>query len=525
MLASAIEAIPSPRLADSSLISKLIKIRSTIPEKIYSTSKRDNLSKKNVVINTSTDSSMNETENSEQDVEAYGCTSNLNVKEIYNCLHELDDQKSKEILDDYFYNDNFVYETNANQASGKSSQVKPKNRAAEFGEWQDGLSEWQATHAYPSFKNYIQSIKIKFKNRKNDLEFDPELGFFVPSFRLKVIQQKAPLNSSNMNSANFNTLNNPYASNKLLKELNRIALNQHDPSRRSSSAASNKRCLSIKPASLPFSASNENNFYSQLQLRSDELDRARGQKNFRLDYKSLSSKLAQEHLSNLQPIRPNQLVSLDEVDKLDSDEDLMSSKYTFHKSDSDSLLKNSGYLVNNNHSLNNISSKLLKVSTFSVNNQPLSANEILEKHKFYLDSDFGEINQPCGKVNPYKCKKPNHKPSGISGSSNNALYTHHSPKADTRSLDIDLSVTNSAVTSGSTTLPPIVSGKRINLPLGQHSEKYDKVGPIATSGVKTYTRSKSRAETSAKPKRIELKTSRVTFTFKTSKSKSVCEIN
>lgn len=472
MLTSSIEA---PIRADSSIISKIIKIRNTIPEKIYSSTKNETLKKKNLIVNSSTESSMDETDNSEKDVYTYGCKSNICIKDIYTCLHELDEQKSKEILDDYFYCDNFAFETNSNQVNGlKSNATKYRNKNIEFGDWQDGLSEWKAIHAYPSFKQYIQTIKTKLKNKKNDLEFDAELGFLVPSFRQKIVQQKPPVNSSNMNPANLNTLNNSYASNKLIKELNRIASSQIDPSRRSSSAASNRRCLSIKPAALPFSASNENNFYSNLQLRSDELDRVRNQKNFRLDYKSLSSKLAQEHLNNLHPNsnKANKLVSLDEVDKLDSDEDLLSSNYTFHKSESDTLLKNSGFLINNNHSLNNISSKLLKVSSFSVNNQPLSANEILEKHKFYLDNDFSEINQPFSKVNPYKSKKVNNslinKSSSVNTNSSNGMYTHNSPKADSRSLEIDLSVTNSTSTPGATSLPPIVSGKRINLPLGQH---------------------------------------------------------
>lgn len=471
MLASTIEAVQSQIRTDSSLIPKFIKIRSTIQEKKYSNTK--NLKKNVTISSSSAGSSIDETNNTEDcDNTNTGCKSNINIREIYNCLHELDEQKSKEILDDYLYNDNFLYEANLNQIITRPNVAKIKNRNIELNDWQDGMNEWQATHPYPSFKNYIQALKIKLKNRKNDSEFDPELGFFVPQFKNKIIQQKLPQNSSNMNSANLNTLNNTYASNKLIKELNKIASSNFDPSRRSNSATSNKRCLTVKPATLPFQTSNEDNFCSQLQLRSDELDRVRGQKNFRIDYKSLSCKLAQEHLNNLQPNKLNNLVSLDEIDKFGSEEDFVSSKNTFHKSESDNFLKNNGYLINNNHSLNNINSKILKVSSFNVNNQPLNANEIIEKHKFYLDGDLNEINQSFIKVNSYKSKKNNNsslnKPVGTSTNSNNALYTHNSPKTDARSLDFDLSVTNSAVTSGSTSLPPIVSGKRINLPLGQH---------------------------------------------------------
>lgn len=471
MLTSTIEAIQSQIRTDSSSIPKFIKIRSSIQDKKYPTSK--NLKKNATISTSSAGSSMDEINNSENcDETNVGCKSNINVKEIYNCLHELDEQKSKEIWEDYLCNDNFVYEANLNQVITRPNVIRIKSKNLELGDWQDGMNEWQAAHPYPSFKHYIQSLKIKLKNRKNDSEFDPELGFFVPQFKNKIIQQKPPQNSSNMNSANLNILNNTYASNKLIKELNRIASSHYDPSRRSNSATSNKRCLTIKPAALPFHASNEDNFCSQLQLRSDELDRVRSQKNFRVDYKSLNCKLAQEHLNNLQPSKANNLISLDEIDKFGSEEDFISSKNTFHKSESDNFLKNSGYLLNNNHSLNNINSKILKVSSFSVNNQPLNANEIIEKHKFYLDTDLNEINQSFIKVNSYKTKKINSSPLnksvGPNTNSNNALYTHSSPKTDTKSLDIDLSVTNSAMTSGSTSLPPIVSGKRINLPLGQH---------------------------------------------------------
>ncbi|CAF0761592.1 unnamed protein product [Brachionus calyciflorus] len=491
MLTTAIETIPkSVALTEPTLLSNLKLIK--ISDKIYNTNSTpkkpiENL-KKNVILSTSSESSMDETQNNEIDTNK--CSSNINLKDIYNSLNEIDDSNTKEILNDYFFNDNFIYEPNTNQtpvSSTKPILPKAKNRNFEFNEWYDGLCDWQTIHSYPSFKAYIQNFKNKLKNKRNELEFDQELGFYVPVFKLKPPQQLQQQQQQQQtqkiitNPANLNTLNNMYASNKLMRELNKLAMNQSEYGRRSSSATSNKRCLSIKPAALPFSLSTENNFYSHLQIRSDELDRQKNQtKNYRLDYKNLNAKLAQEHLSSVKAT--NQMY----YDQ--NDEDDMRNKFLYHKSESDTILKNFGsssnsYLLNNNHSLSNINSNVLRVSSLSVNNgnQLMSTNEILEKHRFYLDNSDVMLNEQVNneimtnqmylKSNYQKSKKigANNKPLGVNTGSNSGLYLHNSPKSDVKNADgMELNVTNSMPSSGNTSLPPIISGKRINLPLGQH---------------------------------------------------------
>lgn len=490
MLTSALETITSVGIAESPLVQSnvtLIKISNQKPDKHYSSSKK-NPKEKHVIISTSSESSIDDTNDNEEQTmcaQKQTCSAlTVNTRDIYNGLNEIDESNTKEIINDYFFNDNFVYDPNA--APPKALVQKTKKREVDFNDWHDGLCEWQAIHAYPSFKNYVQNFKSKLKNKRNDtIEFDQELGFFVPNFKSKQVLQKPASNSytntntitsisTNANPAQLNTINNPYASNKLIKELNKIASSQYDTNRRSASATSNKRCISIKPAALPFSNSNPNDttMYNHFQLRSDELDRVRNQssqKNFRLDYKGLNanvnSKLAQEH-SQLN--KANQLCLVDDMTKYEEED--LKSKYLMHKSESDSILKNPSFLLNNNHSLNNIGPKVLKVSSLSVNNssQALTTNEILEKHKFFIDNEYSEqvnnnevfVNQIYYRSNKNKKHSPlNNKP----------LIVNTSPKNDGKNSDLEICANSSAPPiTGSTTLPPIISGKRINLPLGQH---------------------------------------------------------
>jgi hypothetical protein len=210
----------------------------------------------------------------------------------------------------------------------------------DINEWYDGINEWSLAHPYPSLKKYSNSL-VKRRNKRNDIEFDQEIGLHLPStfkHRLQHIKQHhaqrleqddylPPHISLNSNHSNLNLLNNSEASNLLFKELHKLVSgqssslnkgsngfqngssnlnsnynnnhhhhqlsnnNQLDPLIRTNSGTNSlsKKLLSIKPPSIPNNLINSqilnsninntnstaNHIYSQLQLRSDELDRVK----------------------------------------------------------------------------------------------------------------------------------------------------------------------------------------------------------------------------------------------------------
>lgn len=583
---------------------KLIKISNQLSENINlkSSTKTPKIAKKQAsfsidsTYSTSNSSSSDESSKNTKSLTANPVTtcksSSYNQKEIYSCLNDTYDLLNKEILNDYFFIDNFTLEptqTNINQITKQAGSTKPvnNNRYIELSEWNDGLNEWQLVQPYPSFKNYLNSY-AKRKNTKL-IEFDEDLGLYLPTIKPKqqeiIIQKPHQHNHSNYYTgkdtssnlapihpnASLNTLNNNIASNKLIKELHKLVSSQSNQSyvqdvNRRANSASNKKYLPAKPAALPFFSANNLNPYAQLQLRSDELDRVKTNfsvlgnanaalnSNFRLDYKLLNQNtnrnLSQQHLTQInqistienfsnQDFRKNGLdyhfnVNLnksfeykDEQEReLEENRQFLTNMMLIRKSDSDSSIK-VPQTNNNLTSLNSISSRLLKVSPLNANTDPQSAsskqskfylgseidsgdqlinNELFNNQLMFLSNNLNSNNsnnnntkhvqhQVKGLAKNYRVNQPNpqtsHTPLAIikplivnttnlntvaqmhSGSNSgstltqsqkqNLLLETQSVSSQATNQNLDLNTMNSA-----NSLPPIISGKRINLPLGPH---------------------------------------------------------
>ena len=205
-------------------------------------------------------------------------SSSYNTKDICNNLYEIDEQLNKDLLVDYFFCDNYQLDTNTTQPSPPTATVTTAatnntnsnsntgqggnnnklvvvwsnnhssntnlyksvntNKIVELNDWHDGLNEWNLTHPYPSLKTYVNTLN-KRRNKRNDIEFDEDVGLHFPSafkqqlnqIKQKQIQKEQELEgfdylpphiSHNSNNTNLNILNNNVASTLLFKELHKL---------------------------------------------------------------------------------------------------------------------------------------------------------------------------------------------------------------------------------------------------------------------------------------------------------------
>jgi hypothetical protein len=256
-------------------------------------------------------------------------SSGYNIKDIYNNLLDIDEKLNKELINDYFCSDNYQLEPNLTQQPSatltstlannklvimwnnqkKGTRNNSNNRSIEFNDWNDGLCEWQLTHPYPTLKNYITSLN---KRKSNKLEFDHEIGFYLPNKKettnikkennnsTSANQQNMENHSTNQsdqsnlnvpNKAHLNSLNNEYASTRLLNELQKLVKNSSklneikyiNTTEAESSTNGTKHNVKkdndVKETTSPTQNIYKNHenlsnlIHSHLQLRSDELDR------------------------------------------------------------------------------------------------------------------------------------------------------------------------------------------------------------------------------------------------------------
>ena len=203
-------------------------------------------------------------------------SSNYDMKNIYNSLNEIDDQFQKEILNDYFYNDSYMLDSSNNGSNSipqNSAVLKtplseinnntnnnnfktPLNKLLTFNEWNDDLNEWSYGHPYPSLKNYVNSLN-KRRFRKTDIEFDEDLGIFVPIFKPQF--QNPQLNStSNINQMAQKLPNS--SNHRFMKELHKIV--------NGSSNQSNKK-------EYPFNSGSQNNLVGETAQNNQPLKPSR----------------------------------------------------------------------------------------------------------------------------------------------------------------------------------------------------------------------------------------------------------
>lgn len=178
-------------------------------------------------LKTSSDNSGNENRksiateslNTNRNPQSSKCPFEANVKEIYSKLIEIDDQHNRDVVYEVLFSDNVNLEvqnridcstqpanstmtattsTNAGSnvnnkqtiaankqaaATAPQAPVVPvfSNRMLDFSDWNDGIGEWNFVNPYPCMRNYVSGLGKRRSRNKDPIDFDEELGMFVPA--------------------------------------------------------------------------------------------------------------------------------------------------------------------------------------------------------------------------------------------------------------------------------------------------------------------------------------------------------
>lgn len=216
------------------------------------------------------------------------CVFEANVKEIYSKLIEIDDQYNREVVYEVLFSDNVNLEvqnridcstqpsnssvastsTNAGSnvnnkqtiaanklaaATAPQAPVVPvfSNRMLDFSDWNDGIGEWNFVNPYPCMRNYMNGLGKRRSRNKDPIDFDEELGMFVPaSIKPKpVVVQPLAIQTNQQQQISH------YSSQTSSKHLD--SLDQHSPSQQSSNFENvgNIANKSIPPLNTSFTGS------------------------------------------------------------------------------------------------------------------------------------------------------------------------------------------------------------------------------------------------------------------------------
>ena len=237
-------------------------------------------------------------------------------------MHDVDDRLNRDVIIDYLFNDNYTLDPQTqsqtqpvaiptatvtttsgpnskvvvvwdSKTSNRNSVYNNTNRILQFNEWYDGISEWEPHHPYPYLKTYVNLLN-KRKAKRHDIEFDEDMGLHLPSARQSLQanmasqqQQQQQLNNPNLASSALRQVNNPVSNRLFMKELNKLASNNQQPKRQSSANLKRSTSTVIRDDYLKDTAPFTDDMIvvnmkkqdlfdlSQLQLRSDDLDRTK----------------------------------------------------------------------------------------------------------------------------------------------------------------------------------------------------------------------------------------------------------
>jgi uncharacterized protein with FMN-binding domain len=434
--------------------------------------------------------------------------STYDVNDIYKNLIDIGDRLNREPLLGYLYRESFIL--NAPQSKIQSPQTQQQqqtpphpqlgspaskqpqqlnaSRILLTGDWNDGISDWQPQH--PS--DFLGTQLALLKKRANKLEFNDSLGFYLPTPR--ITQSTSVFSPSN---AQYNAA--------LIV------------SRQNSASTADRRRISSQKTS-------ENlNLNNALQFRALDDDVLRYRQVFEMNTidspssstnsnnKSSSMNLSQSNLadgsssSNKHNEEPEQLKNKQQIQKSDSDTSIRSclnnrfvvyNSLTSQASQASAALSHpvSSQSNNNNHLLrlvNNSESSfihngLFDASTLAYNsnikqtvkmgtNRLTDVNE-LNKHgnSFFSVNSIGNPRQPQQDQQLIRARNKL-KVKDIKAISN-AQQQQHKQLIESKSskllFEASTLVSNPLLLNASNnvelSLPPIISGKRINLPLGPH---------------------------------------------------------